>query len=276
VDQQVQRSTTLIIVSHEILKQSVTETLSLREPGAKRYIEKPQQRARRLALWLDIANSLVEPDRNGIVRLQSWKQQHVWEHMLGSAILVGSDQTEIDKYVLDLPGSFFLPLQKNVRASFDRLVVHADVLRTNDPGMLERFRNLSIKKAGTIHLAWQAEDNDFWGDLGFDHEGMIIDNPMNPRAWFISALRGAELVRFRRCPVCEHVFYAIRSDQGACSKACNGTLRVRRWREIEADLTSRTAAMLREKKGMAEIAGSLGLSHSEAREYITKARKRQG
>ncbi len=55
-----------------------------------------------------------------------------------------------------------------------------------------------------------------------------------PFATFVDALNGAEAERIRRCTVCPNIFYALRSDQEACSKRCNATRRARLWRANQA------------------------------------------
>jgi hypothetical protein len=61
--------------------------------------------------------------------------------------------------------------------------------------------------------------------------GRIYFQPEPLRWAFMKALEGAETCRFRRCPICDKFFYALRIQQQACSQRCNATRRVRAWRE---------------------------------------------
>ncbi len=58
----------------------------------------------------------------------------------------------------------------------------------------------------------------------------------DPLFWAgVQALKGIELVRIRKCMICENFFWATRKDKKCCTKKCNGVWRTRRWRESYAD-----------------------------------------
>jgi hypothetical protein len=63
-----------------------------------------------------------------------------------------------------------------------------------------------------------------------EHEGKVVIEESDPYADFVRALNGAQIDRICQCPVCDGLFYAVRTTQGACSKRCNQTRRVREWR----------------------------------------------
>jgi hypothetical protein len=199
---------------------SVTVTPSLAKTVGKRYDEEhspvekagPREQAARLAQWFAIANKTAK---------SSFK-------------LFGVE--------FGLAASDFEALQRSVQKSLDWLEAAAEDLRT-DPGQLERFRRIEAKSAGTLHLVWEsagAQGGEFWGDLAKGLDGRLMENPGNLRARFVEALRGAELVRFKRCPICKQFFYALRAltdsatDSKACSPPCNDALRARRWRDRQA------------------------------------------
>ena len=57
----------------------------------------------------------------------------------------------------------------------------------------------------------------------------------DPLFWAgVQALQGIELIRIRKCMVCENFFWATRKDKKCCNKKCNGVWRTRRWRESYA------------------------------------------
>src|SRR5262245_2989807 len=141
---------------------SVTEAFTAPKSVEKRYApDGPRRQGERLALWLAIANGTVKPP------------------------------LKFGQIVFALSSFFFEPVQRSVQTSFERIVVFAEVLRTKDPGLLQRYRSGGAKQAGTLHLAWEAEGGEFWGDLALDLDGRLIDNPSNLRALFIEALRHA-------------------------------------------------------------------------------------
>ena len=142
-----------------------------------------------------------------------------------------------------LAAADFEALKGSVSASIDWLVAAAEESEQSDPGQLERYRRVGAKSAGALHLVWEsagAQGSEFWGDLAKGLDGRLMENPGNLRARFVEALRGAELVRFKRCPICKQFFYALRAltdsatDSKACSPPCNDALRVRRWRDRQA------------------------------------------
>jgi hypothetical protein len=248
-------------MQHEKRKLSLTVKSSLRKTGDKHYdegrrspVEKagPREHAARLAQWFAIANGTAKSPLK----------------------LPGG-------VVFDLTPAFFEPLQRSVLASLDRLVSTAEMLRT-DPGWLGRYRRVGAKSAGSLHIAWEsagAQGGEFWGDLAIGLDGHLIHNPGNLRALFVDALRGAELARFKRCPICKQFFYALRAktesgtDTKACSKVCNNRLGVRRWREDEYRRTLDAGELDRNGKSLHEIARSLGVSLARARQYVQGARK---
>jgi hypothetical protein len=134
----------------------------------------------------------------------------------------------------DLPSIYFEPLERSVRASLERIILLAEVMRTHDPDWIERYRRAGVVSPPVhVSLVWKAEDGGFWGDLAVGFDGRLTDNPGNLRALFIDALRGAELLRFNRCPGCARFFYRTRNDRYGglgCSKPCNNALRQSRWR----------------------------------------------
>lgn len=62
-------------------------------------------------------------------------------------------------------------------------------------------------------------------------EGVVTTIWTDLFAEFLRALEGVEARCVRQCPVCRHIFFALRKDQKACSKRCNAVRRVRLWRE---------------------------------------------
>lgn len=77
-------------------------------------------------------------------------------------------------------------------------------------------------------------------EVNSDPEGRFYFSPDPLVGGFLEAAKGAEISRFRRCPICEGVFYALRAkaesktDTKACSKQCNDALRARTWRLNQA------------------------------------------
>jgi predicted nucleic acid-binding Zn ribbon protein len=227
---------------------SVTETPTAPKRSAKRYTAgRPRGQGERLAPWFSIANGTVKPtpgqpirfvDGGVIVPSRAVGQKlHAWEH---AAVGFGKVGASVDQDLLELSASVFEPLQRNVQASLERLVIRANLLERDKSQMRKRFPGARVEHTGTVNLVWEGMgDETWWGDFAFDTEGRLAENPLNPRAWFIAALRGAELMRFKRCPVCDQFFYAIRTDQKACSRVCNGNLRVRRWRSNQVEYERR-------------------------------------
>ena len=64
--------------------------------------------------------------------------------------------------------------------------------------------------------------------------GLVATSWVDPFKDFLTALAGVEAARVRQCAVCAHFFLALRKDQKACSKRCNGVRRVRDWRANQA------------------------------------------
>jgi hypothetical protein len=201
---------------------SVTVTPPLAKTVSKRYEAKPRspvgkvgprEQAARLAQWFAIANETAKLP----IRLKG---------TTGATIVLTS--------------GFFEPVQQSVRESFNRFAAYTEERRTEDPDLLERYRAAGAKKVPAPHIVWKAEGGEFWGDFSQTLDGYLMENPDNPRALFLEALRGAELARFKRCPICKQFFYALRAktdsatDSKACSLACNDALRVRRWRDNQA------------------------------------------
>ena len=98
---------------------------------------------------------------------------------------------------------------------------------------------------------------------------------------FAQALDGTEPERIRQCPVCQSIFYAVRTTgQGqynAGSKACPGrctqTWRQQEWRRHEADRVKRAWVLHRAGKDLTAVARNLGVSIHKARAYLARARK---
>jgi hypothetical protein len=198
-------------------KRSVTAPRQTQRPNEKKQNENgPHRQGERLAPWLALANGTAKsPFRFAGV-------------------------------VFDLTSNIE-PLQRSVRATFERLVIFAEVLRVKDPTLLERYRHVGAAHAATFHVVWELAGADFWGDLALGLDGRLTDNPSNLRGLFVEALRETEVQRFKRCPICEQFFYAVRADRResvsrgdksfatkTCSKRCRGTLRVRNWREKQS------------------------------------------
>lgn len=163
--------------------------------------------AKDLALWFDIANDTVKPPL-----------------YLGGILH-------------DLPlETYFKPLQENVRASFAHLISVLKTFRTEYPDYFTRYAGAGAPRRFRIHLSWPAEGNGPWGDLTFGSDYRLASNRDDLRSVFIEALLDTDLDRFRRCPVCQHFFYRIRSDNkgDGCSDDCNNTLRQQRWRSNKA------------------------------------------
>jgi hypothetical protein len=70
--------------------------------------------------------------------------------------------------------------------------------------------------------------------IAFQPDGRAIVSP-DPYRQFLSDLSGVELFRIRICPVCALLFYARRSDAGACSSAHQNVQRVRTSRKPEKE-----------------------------------------
>jgi hypothetical protein len=66
------------------------------------------------------------------------------------------------------------------------------------------------------------------------HHGVVRTERIDPFKEFLAALEGINAERLRQCPVCRHLFFALRKDQKACAKRCNAARRVREWRAQQA------------------------------------------
>jgi hypothetical protein len=65
---------------------------------------------------------------------------------------------------------------------------------------------------------------------------------------FTETVKGLEANRIRECPVCKRLFWADRSDQKACTKACANLYRVRKSRTPEArQMRSENRKYMRQK-----------------------------
>jgi hypothetical protein len=181
----------------------VTLTPNVPKTGAKRYgAAGVLGAAKRLAPWFAIANRTAKLPLH------------------------------LPECTFDISDSDFELVQQSVRGGFEQLTVVAERRRTKEPTRHERYARTGLPHAGTIHLPWTADQSEFWGDLIIGLDDRLAPNPSDLRGRFARALEGAELDRFRRCPICEHFFYRVRTDTrgDGCSADCNNTLRQQRFR----------------------------------------------
>jgi hypothetical protein len=104
-------------------------------------------------------------------------------------------------------------------------------------------------------------------------EGKIAVKFSDPYRDLSDSVDGAESARIRRCQICGTLFYALRATQKACSKRCNATRRVRRWRELNEQQIERASRLRRDGKDIVGIAKELGVNTTKARHFIARARK---
>lgn len=65
------------------------------------------------------------------------------------------------------------------------------------------------------------------------HEGKVLFEDNREWTRFREAIRGVEIRRLRRCPVCRRIYYAVRDNKGACDLHLD-VARVRRHRDPES------------------------------------------
>jgi hypothetical protein len=103
--------------------------------------------------------------------------------------------------------------------------------------------------------------------------GKIAVKFSDPYRDLSESVDGAESARIRRCQICGTLFYALRATQKSCSKRCNATRRVRRWRELKEQQIQRASRLRRDGKDIVGIAKELGVNTTKARHFIARARK---
>jgi len=196
---------------------SVTQMLDTQKTGPKPSgVAGVLEVARQLALWFDIANGTAK------------------------------SSLRFPEGVFILSNLYFEPLQRSVRAGFERIISVAEWARTKDPGVFDRYARARLRYAATIHLPWYAQDSEFDGQLAVRSADHLLE--LNPRCLqflFWVALLDADPDRFRLCPICKHFFYRIRTDTkgDGCSKECNHALRQQRWRRNKAKQSRKFKAM---------------------------------
>jgi hypothetical protein len=233
-------------------------------PRKVEHWEGPRQQAKLLAPWLAIANGTAEPAPLSV--REAIALENIVAALNGESV---DPEVMDDAVVARLVGSAY---QRSVRASFERLVDAADKSRVRDP----RLRG-AIVIPGTVHLVWRPGGGELLGDLAVNADCRLTGNVLSPRAWFIAALQGAELLRFKRCLVCSNFYYMVRTGLDTCCANCGNVLRVRRFREEEERRIARVAALPKEKRDVREIARLFNVNDKKARGYIAKAKaRRQG
>jgi hypothetical protein len=207
---------------HQVLRtptipasQTLTVTVSGRAQARKRY--------ERLAPWLELAN-LAAP-------------------------MLGDDGPE--------PGTLddlMLPVLRYVGRAQDSDFFPAEQLRRYARQWPDRagkqLQSLAIDVARAFILcldedleaAFAVEEGPRLAIEVFKSKGVVDFEVFDPfRDCFLPAIKGVEVARIRRCPVCRKIFFAMRHKAGskygskACSRQCNQTLRVRRHRAKQAD-----------------------------------------
>jgi hypothetical protein len=176
--------------------------------------DRPKKRYDALRPWLDLANN---DDDQRVLRLERL--------VISSFSAVPGVRTA---------------LQASVRASLEHVLACRERLR-EDSRWAERYKRVAREtglKTGPVFdlAAWDTGplhlDN---GELVVNGRGVIAQNPHSVRAFFVSALVGAEIDRFGRCPICNRFYYGKRRDQRTCSRGCANALRARRWRDRQED-----------------------------------------
>lgn len=110
--------------------------------------------------------------------------------------------------------------------------------------------------------------------------GRLVFAPNSLYSQFMKAAAG-DIRRWKRCQVCQRVFFAVRSKPGSnsntqtCSLPCNRVRRMREWRDGEQSKIERAGKLLLQDKSVGEIASALGVDMTTARRYIAQAKKRQ-
>jgi hypothetical protein len=192
--------------------------------------------------WLELANLLSPPPlSNELERLQN---------VLASILRV--DQWEAECH--DLPAAEIVrrfersPLahEAAIVASLDLQELHTDEEQARS------FRRLIAEIASTLRALVAAPSSKVLQQVGemlikrlyvnpatsrseiWVRNGLVATSLVDPYKDFLTALAGVELARVRQCGVCSRFFFALRKDQKACSKLCNGTRRVRDWRANQA------------------------------------------
>lgn len=121
-----------------------------------------------------------------------------------------------------------LAFERAVKSGFASLCSMAARLHTEEADWAKRCAQAGY--GPPVRLMWETSLDEPYSELRLRLDGQLEINPVDPHATFVRALEGAELQRFRTCAVCHKFFYAIRSDQKACSSRCATALRVRKWR----------------------------------------------
>jgi len=154
------------------------------------------------------------------------------------------------------PGEFVRSFESSGLAHSPVITASVDLrsLRTN-PREASRFLNLASEVASTLRTLAMASSPHVlkaagnapllierlyetpatsWAEI-WVRNGAVRARWVDPFKDFLDALEGVEAARVRQCPVCRRFFFALRKDQKACSKRCNGVRRVRHWRANQAE-----------------------------------------
>jgi len=210
--------------------------------GADGASERPSKPYERLRPWLEIANLLPSPPLRDELKRSP--------NVLVSILRV--DQWEAELCNLP-PAEIFRRFTRSRSAHEAAIVAGLDVqlLRT-DEEQARRFRQLIGQIATTLRaLAAAALPLEAAGEMPlmimrlyenpatsrseiWVRNGFVDTSWVDPFKDFLTALAGVEAARVRQCAVCAHFFFALRKDQKACSKRCNGVRRVRDWRANQA------------------------------------------
>jgi hypothetical protein len=194
----------------------------------------------RLEPWLEFANLLPAPPLSQEADLES-----VWSQM--------DRRREWERQVRAVPPLQFVAAYERCRAAHIKEItatIDLDRLRA-DPEPATGFRNLAVDVARSLSTLARASEPETLTAAGsvplmvqilyeppsvaraeiWIREGVVTTIWTDLFPEFLRALEGVEAQCVRQCPVCRHIFFALRKDQKACSKRCNAVRRVRRWRE---------------------------------------------
>jgi len=115
---------------------------------------------------------------------------------------------------------------KNIPLTFNAALAKYNLLRDGRDwlrAIAKRFRDPSTNRAKLFSLPPLQKSRVTVRTDG----GAILHFAPHP---LLQALEGVDASRIRRCPICGKIYWAGRSDTGACKKRCKGTLRTRKWR----------------------------------------------
>ena len=212
--------------------------------GAGGASQRPSKPHERLRPWLEIANLLSPPPLRdelerpsnapvSILRVNRWEAEF---RNLSPAEIVRRFERSPSAHEAVIVASLDLQLlhtNEEQARRFRRLIGEiASALRAlvavASPQVLEAVGEmpLMIKR---LYETPATSRSEIWV-----RNGLVATSWVDPFKDFLTALAGVEAARVRQCTVCAHFFFALRKDQKACSKRCNGVRRVRDCRANQA------------------------------------------